>query len=250
MTDNEKMKDAYNKVKALGFVPSNRSNNTGIGKTFEDYVGVVENNLKEPDLFGFEIKSQRSHSSSPVTLFTKSPTAPKKANNYLRDTYGVPYEDKPNLKRIHSSFYADRPNTYLNKYAFKLINDEENKVVRIGIHTVNDLNLIDDSVYYSYDSIEKAISKKLTNLFFVNAECKMIDGKEHFHFNKAELFYKFSIDKFLKLLHEGKIQYDIRIGSYNNPEKKNYGKTHDHGSGFRIKSKDIYDLYEIHEVIE
>ena len=49
----------FKEVKSLEYVPSNRANNTGIGKTFEDYIGVVENNLDEPDLAGFEIKSHR-----------------------------------------------------------------------------------------------------------------------------------------------------------------------------------------------
>ena len=40
----------FKEVKSLEYVPSNRANNTGIGKTFEDYIGVVENNLDEPDL--------------------------------------------------------------------------------------------------------------------------------------------------------------------------------------------------------
>ena len=39
----------FKEVKSLEYVPSNRANNTGIGKTFEDYIGVVENNLDEPD---------------------------------------------------------------------------------------------------------------------------------------------------------------------------------------------------------
>ena len=45
----------FKEVKSLEYVPSNRANNTGIGKTFEDYIGVVENNLDEPDLAGFDL---------------------------------------------------------------------------------------------------------------------------------------------------------------------------------------------------
>lgn len=56
----------FKEVKSLEYVPSNRANNTGIGKTFEDYIGVVENNLDEPDLAGFEIKSHRGASCSYV----------------------------------------------------------------------------------------------------------------------------------------------------------------------------------------
>ena len=87
----------FKEVKSLEYVPSNRANNTGIGKTFEDYIGVVENNLDEPDLAGFEIKSHRGASCSYVTLFTKSPSCPKRANAYLKDKFGTPYEDAPYL---------------------------------------------------------------------------------------------------------------------------------------------------------
>ena len=38
--------EQYKKVKAHGFLPSNRRNNTGIGKTFEDYIGDEENRGK------------------------------------------------------------------------------------------------------------------------------------------------------------------------------------------------------------
>ena len=83
MNSNKKLIiERFKAVKSLGFVESRRSHNTGIGKTFEDYVGVLENNLDTPDLAGFEIKSHRIASQSYVTLFTKSPSFPRGANNY------------------------------------------------------------------------------------------------------------------------------------------------------------------------
>lgn len=78
------MLERFYKVKALGYVKSNRSHNTGIGKTFEDYVGVVENNLEEPDFAGYEIKSHREYSQSYITLFTKSPSFPKSVILFLK----------------------------------------------------------------------------------------------------------------------------------------------------------------------
>ena len=66
----------FKEVKSLEYVPSNRANNTGIGKTFEDYIGVVENNLDEPDLAGFEIKSHRGASCSTLPYSRKAPHFP------------------------------------------------------------------------------------------------------------------------------------------------------------------------------
>lgn len=37
------------KIKAIGWIESRRKSDTGIGKTIEDYLGIKENNIGEPD---------------------------------------------------------------------------------------------------------------------------------------------------------------------------------------------------------
>lgn len=243
-TNTELIIERFREVERLGFVPSNRKNNTGIGKTFEDYIGVVENNLDEPDLYGFEIKSHRELASSYVTLFTKAPSFPTKANTYLKDRYGCPYQDKPDLKKLHASMFATKYSLVYEKYHFKLINDRDNEAVLIGVYNPHTNELIDKSVGYTYECLSDILNKKLKNLMFVSAETKIIADKEHFHFNRAELFYAPGIERLLQLIDDGAIMYDIRIGSYSSGA--NYGKAHDHGSGFRILEKNIHLLYEHH----
>ncbi len=147
MTNKQLIIKEFRRIKKLGFVKSRRRSNTGIGKTFEDYIGVEENNIDKPDFAGYEIKAHREISSSYVTLFTKAPSFPKGANTYLKDTYGTP-----------------------------------------------------------------------------------------------------SFTKFLNMIDKGLIMYDIRIGSYKTG--KNIGKTHDHGSGFRILEKNLKTLYSASESVE
>lgn len=247
MTNEELIIARFNEVKALGWVKSNRKNNTGVGKTFEDYVGVVENNIDEPDLYGYEIKSHRAESLSYVTLFTKSPSYPKGANSILRDKFGSNYNDKP-LKELHTSIFANSYNSYDNRLSFKLINDRENEKIYIGVFNLNDKELIDCSVYYSYNDIRNVLIQKLKDLFYVSAERKYDDNIEYFYFHKAEIYSEPSFEKFLQMLDNGDIMYDIRIGSYGSG--KNYGKAHDHGSGFRIKEAKIKELYSTHKTIE
>lgn len=249
MNNNKKqIIERFRQVKALGFVKSNRTNNTGIGKTFEDYVGVVENNIDEPDLFGYEIKSHREEAASYITLFTKSPDFPPKANTRLKEEYGIPYEDNETLKKLHTSMFASRYNTFSNTYSFRLINERKNKVIRIGIYTADTKELIDDSTGYTYDCLENILKKKLKDLFYVSAERKFEKGDEYFYFNKAEIYSNPTLDKFLKLIDEGLIMYDIRIGSYKTG--KNKGKAHDHGSGFRILEPNLHLLFKDRETIE
>lgn len=238
----EQIIERFRQVKRLGFVKSNRKNNTGIGKTFEDCIGVVENNLDEPDLFGYEIKSHREDAASYITLFTKCPDFPRKANCRLKEKYGVAVEENEKLKKLHTSMFATKYNTFCDRYSFRLINDKEREVLRIGVYDLGGKTLLDDSVGYTYKCIERVLKKKLKDLFYVSAERKHEGGDEYFFFNKAEIYSDPSVDRFLELLDKGLIMYDIRIGSYRSG--KNYGKTHDHGSGFRILGPNLRLLYE------
>lgn len=233
--------ERFLQVRNLGFVKSRRKNNTGIGKTFEDYIGVVENNIDETDLFGYEIKSHREETASYITLFTKSPNFPSRANSYLKDRFGVPYDDNPALKKLHTSMFASRFNTFGSGLSFRLVNDRMRGIVKIGVYDVVSKELIDDSVGYTYDCLEKVLKKKLKDLFYVTAERKFIDEDEYFFFSKAEIYSNPSIDKFLELLDRGLIMFDIRIGSYKSG--RNVGKAHDHGSGFRILESNLRLLF-------
>ena len=247
-TDKDLIIERFRQVEKLGFVPSNRSHNTGIGKTFEDYIGVVENNIDKPDLFGFEIKSHRELATSYVTLFTKAPVFPQRANTYLKDKYGQPYPDNTDLKKLHVSMFASKYTLAYEQYNFRLINDRDNAVIRIGIFDPVSNRLIDNSVGYTYKCLEERLKNKLSNLFYVSAETVTIGDKEHFHFNRAEIFTNPSLERFVNLIDDGVIMYDIRIGSYSSG--RNYGKAHDHGSGFRILERNIHLLYENHESIK
>lgn len=243
----ELMIERFMAVKAKGFVESNRSHNTGIGKTFEDYVGIVENNLGAPDFAGFEIKSHRGASQSYVTLFTKSPSFPKGGNAFLKNTFGEPYEADPELKSLHTSIFANSSNTYMQRLSFRLLDDPNAQMLLIGVFDIQG-NLIDNRVGYTYQDIERCLLRKMNNLFYVTAEVEVRNGKEFFYFNRADIYMNPSFNRFMELLRTGKIMFDIRIGSYKSGTKR--GKLHDHGSGFRILGGDIRLLYDIHEVVE
>lgn len=72
MNNREKIIAAFQDIKRRGFIPSHRTHDTGIGKTFEDLIGIIENNERRPDLNGYEIKTKRETSTSYSTLFTKT----------------------------------------------------------------------------------------------------------------------------------------------------------------------------------
>jgi len=88
-------KKDFSAIKERGFVKSHRKHHTGIGKTFEDLMGIVENNNLLVDYMDkIELKSSRDLSNSMITLFTKSPSYPPKVNTVLREKFGKEEEEK------------------------------------------------------------------------------------------------------------------------------------------------------------
>lgn len=238
----------FREVKSMGYIPSHRTSDTGIGKTFEDCVGVAENNINAPDLFGFEIKAHRENSSSYVTLFTKKPSFPNDANSVLNAKFGTPYPNNPTLNSLHTSMFANKGNTYMGKYSFQLCVDQEAKKILIQVSDLQSGNILDKSAGYTFEEIEETLKNKLENLFYVSAKRQKSGGTELFLFHKADVYMHPSIERFINLLQEGEIMYDIRIGSYKSGA--NYGKAHDHGSGFRILPQSLGKLFTYHEEIE
>lgn len=242
----EQLVEIFDEIHNRGWVQSHRVNNTGIGKTFEDLVGVDENNSQGPDFMEFEIKSHREEASSPITLFTLAPTFPKQANSYLKDKFGECYLNS-SLKKLHTSVFADRMNSYIGKYSFKLINDRSSEALKIAVFDLLSGVLLDDSVGYTYDKLREKLFKKLKSLFYVSADRRFQNGIEEFMFTNAIIYTNPSFERFLDILDDGRVQYDIRIGSYQSGT--NYGKAHDHGSGFRIRQDYILELYDNVEYI-
>ncbi len=242
----EEFKQDFKKIKEMGFIDSKRLHDTGIGKTFEDFIGVIENNKAFADYKGIiELKSGRELSQSMITLFTKSPE-PKKINNILREEYGYYDGEHRDMKILHTTIVADKFNTCKGKFAFILdINGKEEKV-NIKIKNMENNYVEDVDIYYSFETLRKIIDKKCKYIIFISAETKKDRGKELFKFSKAILLSGLTFEKFLDALKNGIIKYDVRIGVYRTGKLK--GKTHDHGSGFRIFKSDLNKAFNINEI--
>ncbi len=228
-------------ISSKGWIESARKNNTGIGKTFEDLLDKLEDNLADPDYKGIEVKTHRSKSESYTTLFTASPDGPAKSENTrLREMYG--HKDaESGLNILHSSIFANRKTNYCNIYKFQLEVNRSDKKIYLKIFDIND-NLIEKITYWDFESLKSKLNRKLKVLAYITSKNKIEDGKEYFLYEECKLYKFKDFEKFLELLENGTIMLDIRIGVYKSGT--NFGKTHDHGTGFRIKEVDITKLYD------
>lgn len=75
-------------IKNRGFIKTHRLDDTGIGKTLEDLLGIKENNLKLPDVGDIELKAKRIDSQSMLTIATKAPN-PRRNLELIRKIFYI-----------------------------------------------------------------------------------------------------------------------------------------------------------------
>lgn len=229
----EELKELFNNIKNMGWVESHRKGNTGIGKTFEDLLDKKEDNLSLPDFKDIEIKSQRNATNSMITLFTKSPDYPVSVNTFLRENFGSISSEYDNMKILHTTINANNFNTHISGNNFKILIDRELQRLVLQVQDNSTKEIIYENAYWSFENIQKCLEHKLKYVAIVGADEKEEKSKNYFKFTDIMLITGITLDKFLEALENGDILVDIRIGVYNTG--KNKGKTHDHGTGFRIK---------------
>lgn len=236
-------KEDFAKVVEVGWIKSRRSHNTGIGKTFEDLIGVVENNNLLVDYKGtIELKSQRIYSESYVSLFTRVPTYPKKSMKLFREDFGYPDEQFPLKKVLNSTITAKEYRTVDKKFALKLDVNRQDQRLYIKIKKVDDDSYESPKVFLSFEDIQARFEKKCRIIAYIEAETKREENSEWFKFEKAVLLSGLTFDDFLMEIEKGNIFYDIRLGIYKSGKK--IGKDHDHGPAFRIIKKKIPKIFD------
>ncbi|PIZ65687.1 hypothetical protein CO051_07535 [Candidatus Roizmanbacteria bacterium CG_4_9_14_0_2_um_filter_39_13] len=209
------IKKALKELSEKGWIKSNRSHNTGIGKTLEDYLGITENNIALPDFGVMELKSQRAGTASMMTLFTKKPEGITNAEILKR--FGYPDAEFPQHKILHQIITNGKKNGRGFHYR---VDEKQGKLLILKNRTVLG--------YYELDFLRLKAAEKIGNgLILVFANYKKEKGQEYFHYTEAWLLKDIDPKQFLALS-----KYDIRLGVYRTG--KNAGKLHDHGSAFRL----------------
>jgi len=227
----------YN-IRNQGWIKTHRHGDQMLGNTFEDLIGKVEDNLSEADWKGIEIKTHRNATSSMVSLFSKSPSHPKGANSYLREKYGV-VDPSHGLKVLNTTIRGDYANTHRGGHSFKLEVDRFNEKIYLIVRDTYTNNVIDNNIYWDFSVIKNALDKKIRKIAVMYGDEMIKDYSNYVKFTDMVLIEGLTLDKMIEALENGDLKLDIRIGVYNSGKK--YGKTHDHGSAFRINLNKLLD---------
>ena len=237
----EELVDGIKELKERGFVKTHRSDDTGIGKTLEDLLGIKENNFAGPDGEDTELKAARKNSSSMLTLFTKAPS-PRGTNSKLRKAYGYPDENFAPKLCLHTTITS----TEFNSQGFKIIGKKD----KIEIASNKQQSKIHDLAipHWPKEILEKTYKDKYKDsLLYVKAEHRGSGKEEAFHYIEAYHLQGIDFEKFIANLQKGILKVDVRLGFYDSG--KRYGKPHDHGTGFRINPAKLYLCFKKRERI-
>ncbi|MEO0004597.1 MAG: MvaI/BcnI family restriction endonuclease, partial [candidate division WOR-3 bacterium] len=162
----------FGEIKKLGWVPSKRRGPTGVGHTFEQLMGLTENNIALPDLGEVELKTHRVDSTSMITLFTFNRRAWKMNQLDAVRKFGVPDENG----RLGLYFTMSRmPNS---AGLFLHIDEAAISVRHISGVVVVEWRLTD---------LARQFMAKVPALILVSAQSEIRGDKKWFRFTRARL---------------------------------------------------------------
>ena len=229
----QELVERLRELKKKGYVRTHRRGDTGIGKTLEDLLGIEENNVPGPNAKMVELKSARKGSPSMLTLFTKSPLPRIKAISELVEKFGYP-SPKDGRKILHATLKATTFTKIKGRRTLTVRANDRIEIVSVEGEILG---------YWDNETLEKTFEKKLPALLYVKAKSRGIGLYEEFWFDEAWHLKGFSFENFKKLVRDGVICVDLRIGQY--PD----GRPHDHGTGFRIQPDKLELCFETRERI-
>lgn len=259
----EELIEKFKTIYANGWIDNYRGNNDGaVGNILEDLLEIPENNLPIPNAAEWELKAQRSTTTSLLTMFhmEPSPTAMSIVPNILLPKYGWPHSsagtrypegEKSFRATLNAESFSDRGlKVFINDIERKIeiifdinhVNERHQEWIKSVENRVGHLNNFEIVPYWGFDDIFHKAGTKLKNCFYVRADVKREGrGRNHtekFLYNYVLKLSNFSQTKFVDAIRHGKIyvDFDARTG-------------HNHGTKFRIRYNDIPTLYEDAEVV-
>lgn len=242
---------------------------TAVGQTFENLIGISQNNSTEADYKGVEVKAKRNDPNNLLTLYTKNPRFPKNEKGEFRGRRLRPlvkefgqdefHEESGEMRRrlyqtIDNSSKSDSQKFFLrdNVECLELVCRKTEAVVAVwtiddfldGIKKLTNLIVADvDNRKMKGDGPECFILKESKNKK-KKAELKR---REEFRYKSITYYWGFNPQKFYQKILNGEAYVDLRA-HIKTEQKKNAFR--DHGTGFRIFLPDLAELYDDHEIID
>ncbi len=208
------LKNKFLLIKNSGWIKSIRSDWGGIGLTFEALLGINKNDLEIPDYNGIELKAKRAYSNTNITLFNYAPEGPHYHEvERIKNLYGYPDSVLKHYNVLNTSVSSNVQSKVGLNYYFKLRVDRNKEKIFLLVYDLNK-NLIEDSVYWDFDTLREKVYRKLKYLAIAKALVKSEYSKEYFKFCRLTIYKLKGFDDFINALSNGVIQISFKIGVF------------------------------------
>ncbi len=225
----EELLSHFDRIREIGPIKTLREGDTGIGYTFETLIGIEENNDKNADFKGIEIKCKRKKDTGKggkINLFQQSPEWKNKTSNRnLIRIIGQPGED--GFYRCHSQVTPKINNLglWLDMSAPAEINLFKN-ISNLG--------------RWPHKTLEKRLMEKHSRAVFIKAKVTGKGKNQSFHYNELIYCERPLIKNFTDLVEERRIVFEFTMS------EKNNGAVRNHGYPWRLSSEDdLPDLFSL-----
>lgn len=236
------LKKKFKFVQEKGLCKSLRNGTTGIGFTFETLIGKDEDRNPEPDFNGIEIKVKLGYTKTPTTLFCLNPKGQDYIAKYLLDKYGYPDKKDKSLKCFRVEANSIKNKISVNRYILKLKVNYVEKRLELIILDLN-LNVIDNSIYWTFEDLEERLIKKLNYLAYVKGYPYKRNNEIYYKYTNMNVYKLKDFNKFLELIEQNQIYVIFNIGIAK--KGPNIGKIEDRGTAFKIYNDCIDKLFDL-----
>lgn len=217
----EEFREKFTAIKKMGWLPSKRRSNTGVGYTLETLLGIEENNIALPDLGTVELKSHRVNSTSMVTLFTFDRKVWRINPLQAVRKYGT--RDVNGRLGLYFTMSPTPTSTGL----FLHIEPETISVRHISGEVIAEWPL---------EALAQQFMKKMPALVLVSALSEMRGDVEYFNYTSARLLEGTSHEILREQILAGNVLVDLRV--HDRPTS-----ARNRGTGFRARKNKLPLLF-------
>lgn len=237
----ENLLDKLQGICDMGFIPSVKGGDTGVGMTLEHALGIPPNSDRGPDWNGIELKSHRIglRSRGRQTLFSEKPCwdHSRYSAEGLLDKFG--YRDKLGRTALYTTLYG----SHYNPQGFRLVNQPDEDLMEVSYLNESTNEDIPDAAVWHMEDVRKHFRDKHTCTFWVGAETRRVNRREEFHYTDVTVTRTPDYMRMEELIGAGWVTIDFTLTykpTERNPEEY---RARDHGYLWRANLQGMDALF-------
>jgi hypothetical protein len=222
----EQLLSAFDRVRELDWVESQRQGDTGVGFTFESLLGIKENNDRRADFMGIELKCKLARNASiasgKINLFQQGPEWVNRMPMTRR--LRVLGQRRPDGRYACFSQVTSQPN---NLGLQLLPVTAENR-----IDLLKNFQLVGR---WTIPILEKRLTEKHARAAFIKADARRSETSTQYRYRELIYCERPSIRRFVDMIGTNEVVFEFTMS------EKPGGGIRNHGYPWRLASEDLLD---------